>query len=148
MSVINDALNKANRERESINPSSRTIRWISVIILLAGLVTLSYLLSNVHNNPHTPRDVKVVQDTSQKSHIPPPPHQSIDIPNVPQEAPDIREPSFNLTGIIRVEKRLLAVINNTIVAEKQSISGMTVKKIYTDHVELSGNDKEYTLTLR
>ena len=167
MSVINDALNKARRERESINPSSRTIRWIAIIILLAGIVTLSYLLalhgfrlSNVHNNSPAPMrqgaNVKVVQSPSQKSHILPPPTASNDILNLLQEVPDsgnpprqgIRELSFNLTGIIRVEKRLLAVINNTIVEEGQSIGGIKVKKIYNDHVELSGSDKEYTLTLK
>jgi|GEM_PF-6683860 len=148
MSVINDALNKAGRERALSNPSSRTIRWIAIIIFLAGIVTLSYLLSNVHNNSPAPKDVKVVQAPPQKSHILPPPTASNDIPNVLQEAPDRPEPLFNLTGIIRAEKRLLAVINNTIVEEGQSIGGIKVKKIYNDHVELSGSDKEYTLTLR
>jgi type II secretory pathway component PulC len=67
---------------------------------------------------------------------------------VPEEPPHETEPLPNLTGIIRGEGKLLAVINNNIVEEGQTIGGMRVKKIYNDHVVLSDNAKEYIITLK
>lgn len=139
MSIINDALKKANNERNTASFSSRTVRWIGLIIILTGLIASSYFISLRE------RKEKVVEITT----IPIPKDTvAVSQDPVPEEPPHETEPLPNLTGIIRGEGKLLAVINNNIVEEGQTIGGMRVKKIYNDHVVLSDNAKEYVITLK
>jgi hypothetical protein len=139
MSIINDALKKANNERNPANFSSTTVRWIGLIIILTGLIASSYFISLRERKEKAVEitTIPIPKDTVAVSQDP-----------VPEEPPHETEPLPNLTGIIRGEGKLLAVINNNIVEEGQTIGGMRVKKIYNDHVVLSDNAKEYIITLK
>lgn len=139
MSIINDALKKANNERNPANFSSTTVRWIGLMVIFAGLITYSYLMSRHERKEKAVKitTIPISKDTvavSQDPVLEEPPHETESLPN--------------LTGIIRGEGKLLAVINNNIVEEGQTIGGMKVKNIYIDHVVLSDNAKEYIITLK
>ena len=139
MSIINDALKKANDERNPASFSPRTVRWIGLIIILTGLIAYSYFISLRERKEKAVEitTIPVSKDTAAVAQDP-----------VLEEPPHETEPLPNLTGIIRGEGKLLAVINNNIIEEGQSIGGMRVKKIYNDHVVLGNDDKEYIITLK
>lgn len=139
MSIINDALKKANNERNPANFSSTTVRWIGLMIIFIGLITYSYLMSRYERKEKAVETaiIPVPKNTAAVAQDP-----------VPEEPTHETEPLLNFTGIIRGEGKLLAVINNNIVEEGQTIGEMIVKKIYIDHVVLSDNAKEYIITLK
>ncbi len=159
MSIINDALKKAEREKQTAqNKPGRILSKIDKmktdteryllrkwpIWVGTGVVCISAVFLAI-NSFKRPSDSVSPQDTVTNP-------QNIfhlrKIDPVPLEKSLQRASDFHLSGILYDEEKPLAIINNRIVVEGALIDGARLLDIQADYVKVSLKGKEFSLRVK
>lgn len=140
MSIINDALKKAEKTSQLSRNNSPKKRWL--FWAAAGAVCLSvvFLATAVFKGP---TDSVSVEETIAKPELPGSAFKMREIDlNLPLKSTD-----FKLSGILYDEQKPMAIINNRVVEEGALIDGAQLLEIQPNFVRFSRRGKEFTLKI-
>ncbi len=158
MSIINEALKKAEKNKQSSQNKSAQLlckldglrtdtkrfvlkRWL--IFAGAGAVCLLGVLLTI-NSFKGPADSPPVLETAAKietsQHLFPPKEIDVSIPLNPS--------GFRLSGILYDKQKPLAIINERIVSKGALIKGAKLLEIQPNYVRLSFKGKEFKLKVK
>ncbi|MBN3038839.1 MAG: general secretion pathway protein GspB [Candidatus Omnitrophica bacterium] len=169
MSIINDALKKAEKQRDSKQSDAHRIlhdigglqrsslkspseRWF----IWGGLTIICALTAFLLFAPDSQQPARVVSEPLAKEE----PRKEIAAkpePKIAQSTFNLRKISleilpkaedFTLNGIVYDKKRPLAIVNNKIVTEGSLVDGARLLEIQPDNVKLSYKDQEFRVRLK
>jgi hypothetical protein len=156
MSIINDALKKAGKDRQLFQNKPQQIfgkigkpktkaggRMLKNRIFWTiglGLICLLglFLAASLKNSGKSmvAQEVIPVAEVSSVAF----PMRGIDLEEI-----SVETPSFNLSGILYDQQKPLAIINGSVMEEGSAIEEAQLLKIHSDYVLLSLEGKEFTL---
>ena len=170
MSIINEALKKVEQKRDesaensfaikigSVRPKQWTVRSI---VIGACMLVLVFVLLLIILPTHKKSSLKYSQLVAS---VAPPASEAATQVSLPQEAPSGRRESqsffgkifdpngnqsnFRLSGIMLSEEGPLAIINNEILKQGDSIGGATINSIGQNEVKLSYQGEELILKVK
>jgi len=173
MSLINEALKKAGKEKgaqdpfsgvpgspESPSPQKKERNWEKVILFsLMGIIGTGVVVSMTLFKRSSPRPLpqRAAQQTPPivpvtPKEAPPPPQETASTPTTPaassQSSPIVLKSSLTLNGIVQGEGEDLAILNNQITKIGEDIEGATLLEIGKDSVLLEEGEKRFRLKLK
>jgi len=158
MSIINDALKKAEKNKQSSQNKPAQLlckldgvrtdtkrfvlkRWL--IFAGAGVVCLLGVLLAI-NSFKSPADSPPVLETAAKIEA----SQHLFPPKETNAAAPLNLSGFRLSGILYDKQKPLAIINERIVGKGALIKGAKLLEIQPNHVRLSLKGKEFKLKIK
>jgi len=165
MSIIKEALEKAHNKAYSIKeepekkvsleePKKKSLELsrilgVGLVLVISGLVIGSYFIINPKKKPMKEPFVKLDNETIRES---PALDESPSYVSTKALAPkksihDI-EKALSLTGIMYTQKRPLAVINNNVWGEGDTVANYEIVKIGEGFVTISSGGEKYTIKLK
>lgn len=141
MSIINDALKKAEKTSQLSRNNSPKKRWL--FWAAAGVVCLSvvFLATGVFKGP---ADSVSVEETIAKPELP---SSAFKMREIDLKFP-LKSTDFKLSGILYDEQKPMAIINNRVVEEGALINGAQLLEIQPNFVRLSRRGKKFTLIIK
>ncbi len=140
MSIINDALKKAEKESrigEIKTPTKRWFVWAGTgVLCFLGII----LATHFFKQPLEPIFVQNIGPSSEST------PSSFQLRKTDVEAP-LDYSAFKLSGVLYDQQRPLAIINDRVVEEGTFINGAKLLEIQTNFVKLSLDGEEFTLKI-